>query len=124
VDKRLELDATATRGRNTYALSAYDDRQSDQVGQSNERSIGGTLSWIRQLWPNLTSSIGVSYANSRFLDGSGRTDNYYTGSASLTYVISRTASAQLSFVRADRESNQARNRLIDDLVTLSLQKSF
>ncbi len=124
LDKRFELDATATRGRNTYNLTAYDDRQSDQVGQSNTQAIGGTFGWIRQLWPNLTSNLSLGYARISFLDASSRTDNYYTASASLAYTLSRTASVQLSFVRSDRESNLKQNSLVDDLVTLSLQKRF
>ena len=123
-DKRFELDATATRGRNTYSLTAYDDRQSDQVGLSNTQGIGGTFAWARQLWPNLTSNLGASYERISFLDGSGRMDNYYVASASLAYTLSRSASVQLSLVRSDLESNQRQNSVVDDLVTLSLQKRF
>jgi len=124
LDKRFELDATATRGRNTFNVMAYDDRQSDQVGQSNQQAIGGTFGWIRQLWPNLTSNVSASYARISFLDGSGRADNYYAASANLAYTLSRTASMQLSFVRSDRQSSLKQNSLVDDLVTLSLQKQF
>jgi uncharacterized protein (PEP-CTERM system associated) len=124
LDKRFELDATATRGRNTYSVTVYDDRQSDQVGQSNTQAMGGTFGWIRQLWPNLTSNVNASYARIGYLDGSGRTDNYYAASASLAYTLSRTVNAQLSFSRSDRRSNVTQNNLVDDLVTLSVQKQF
>lgn len=124
VDKRFELDASATRGRNTYSLTAYHDRQSNQVGQSNTQAIGGTLGWIRQVWPNLTSDLNASYARITFLDASGRNDSYYAVSASLVYALSRTASVQLSLVRSDRQSNERQNSVVDDLITLSLQKQF
>jgi uncharacterized protein (PEP-CTERM system associated) len=123
-DKRFELDATATRGRNTYSVTAYDDRQSDQVGQSNTQAIGGAFGWSRQVWPNLTSNVYASYARISFLDGSGRADNYYAASATLAYTLSRTATVQLSLVRSDRESNQKQNSVVDDLITVSLQKQF
>lgn len=105
-------------------MTAYDDRQSDQVGQSNTQAIGGTFGWIRQLWPNLTSNLSAGYARIGYLDGTGRTDNYYVASGSLAYTLSRTATVQLSLVRSDTQSNQKQNSLVDDLVTLSLQKQF
>ena len=123
-DKRFELDATATRGRNTFTVTGYHDRQSDQVGQSNTQGIGGVFGWSRQLWPDLTSNLSASYERISFLDGSGRKDNYYYASAALVYTLSRTASVQFSFLRSDRESNQKQNNLVDDLVTLSLTKQF
>ena len=124
LDKRFSLDATATRGRNTYSVAAYDDRQSDQVGQANTQAIGGTFNWFRQLWPNLTSNLNLGYARISFLDGTNRADNYYTASATFAYTLSPTVTAQLSLVRSDRESNQKQNSLVDDLVTLSVQKRF
>jgi uncharacterized protein (PEP-CTERM system associated) len=124
LDKRFELDATATRGRNTYTVTAYHDRQSDQVGQSNTQGIGGALAWTRQLWPNLTSNLGASYERISFLDASGRKDNYYSASAGLTYTLSRTASVQFSLLRSDTQSNQKQSNVVDDLVTLSLTKQF
>lgn len=124
LDKRFELDAAATRGRNTYSLTAYHDHQSDQIGRSNTQVIGGSFTWSRQMWPNLTANLGASYANIGFLDGTGRVDNYYTAGANLAYTLSRTASVQLSLTRSDRESNQKQNSVVDDLITVSLQKQF
>ena len=124
LDKRFQLDASATRGRNTYSLLAYADQQSEQVNAANERAIGGSFTWSRQLWPRLTSNFSATYANIGFLDGSGRNDNYYSASASLVYTLARDATAQISFVRSDRVSSQTQNNLVDDLITFSVQKRF
>jgi len=124
LDKRFKLDLTATRGRNTYTATAFDERQSEQLSAGNTQAIGGQLNWSRLLWPDLTSNVSGSYSNISFLDGSGRVDNYYSASANLTYSVSRTVSTQLSVTRSDRESNQPLNSLIDDLITISIQKKF
>jgi uncharacterized protein (PEP-CTERM system associated) len=124
LDKHFEIDATATRERNTYNFTTYIDSQSEQVQASNTQSFAGTASWTRQLWPDLTSTLGASYTRVNFLDGSGRADNYYFANAGLTYSLSATASVSLTYVRSDRRSNEPGDDLLDDLVTLSVTKRF
>ena len=124
LDKSFQLDLTLTRGRTTYSVTAFDDQQSAQVANSNQQVISGTLSWTRQLWPNLSGSASATYSNISFRDGSGRVDTYYSLYAGLSYTLSRTASAQLSFSRSARLSNQPGNSLVDDLIAVSMQKQF
>lgn len=125
LDKRYEMDVEAVRGRNSYFFAAYDEKQSGQtLGTSNERIVGTTLSWIRQLWPNLSSNVTGGYSHSVFQDGTGRVDNLYTVSLGLAYAISPTATANLAATRYDRRSNVAADGLIDDVVTVSLHKEF
>lgn len=125
LDKRYEADVEATRGRNNYFFSAYDEKRSGQtLGTSNERILGTTLSWIRQLWPNLSSNVTGGYSRSLFQDGSGRVDNLYTVSFGLAYAISPTATTNLAATRYDRRSNFAAESLVNDVVTISLHKEF
>ena len=129
LDKRYEADIEATRGRNGYFFSAYDEKHTGQNfalfgTASNERIIGTSLTWTRQLWPNLSSFMNGSYSHSSFLDGSGRVDNLYSASANLVYSISATASAALSITRYQRNSNFPGQSIINDVVAASVHKQF
>jgi uncharacterized protein (PEP-CTERM system associated) len=125
LDKRYELDVEATRGRNTYTFAGYNEKHTGNTfATANERITGTTLSWMRQLWPNLSSTVSGAYSRSLFQDGSGRVDDLYSVSLNLAYTVSATATANLSATRYDRMSNQAVNSLVDDVVTVSLHKQF
>ncbi len=125
LDKRYQADVEATRGRNNYYFTAYDEKQSGQTfSASGQHVIGTTLSWGRQLWPNLSSTLSGAYSRSMFQDGSGRVDNLYSVSLGLAYTISPTATANLSATRYDRRSNTEGDSLADDVITVSLHKQF
>lgn len=126
LEKRLQTIVEATRGRNTYLISAYDVKQSGQrtTFSPPENIVGGSLAWTRQLWPNLASNAGANYYRASFQDGSGRVDNSYSVSLGLAYNISPTATVKLALSRFDTRSNIAANSLVNDLITASIRKQF
>jgi uncharacterized protein (PEP-CTERM system associated) len=138
IDKRFTTTVLVTRGRNNYSLTAYDDRASGaalsrQFGtvnpgflssNGNARTVGASATWRRQLWPNLTSNLTGNYGRTQFLDGSGRKDHFYVMSGSLNYAFSATLTGLLSALRSSTISNGSQNTINDDVITVSLQKSF
>jgi len=123
LEKRLEADAQTTRGRNTFYATGYDIRESGQT-ISAERIFGGSASWQRSLWEQLSSIAGAAYYRTLFEDGSGRKDKTYDVSVGLTYALSPTAGARLTFSRFDTRSNFPAESLINDLIMISLRKQF
>ena len=122
---RTEADATFTSGRNSYFATVYETKESGNSGTiSAEKIRGGSVSWNRQLWPDLSSNLGGAYNHNIFEDNSGRTDDFYSAFFGLNYNFGRDASANLSISRSDTESNIATNSVANDIITVSLQKKF
>jgi uncharacterized protein (PEP-CTERM system associated) len=124
LDKTFNTSIQEVRGRNTYSVTAFDTTETTTIPPTNQREIGGSLSWNRQLWPDLTSTLAASYTNTNFGGGTGRIDSLYTFSAALSYTLSETATATLSLSRFDLESNAAGNGTTNDLVAIQVQKKF
>ncbi len=124
-EKRFQVDATTTRERNSYSVSAYDVKISgDQRFITNERIFGATLGWGRQLRPGLRLDTGATFYRALFENGSSEQDNSYALSLKLTYTISPTASASLSVSRIDTSSNVPSSALVNDVALISLRKQF
>lgn len=126
IDKRFQTTILATRGRNSYSVTGYEDRESGAsiINNGNAKTFGGTVNWTRQLWRTLASNVGGEYDDITFEDGSGRRDTVYVVNAGLTYNFSPTLTGQLYFLRYARQSNFAQDTLINDILTVSLQKQF
>ena len=130
-DKRFQTTVLATRGRNTYSVTGFEDQASGAAVSSgvsgtngSARTYGGGVNWTRQLWPNLASNLGGQYNDITYQDGSGRRDTLYIINAGLTYTFSPTLTGQLYFSRFSRQSNIALDSLDNDILTVSLQKQF
>ncbi len=122
---RAEADVAFTSGRNTYLATMYDSKETSNSSViSGEKILGGSVSWTRQLWPDLTSNLGGAYNHDIFEDGTGRIDDYYSAFFGLAYNFARDASANLLISRSDTESNFASDSLENDIITVSLQKRF
>lgn len=131
IDKRFQTTVLATRGRNSYSVTGFEDRQSGAAtgiafssNNSNAITDGGTVNWGRQLWRNLSSNLAGTYSEISFEDGSGRKDTLYVISAGLTYTFSSTLNGHLNFSRFSRQSNIAIDSLDNDILMVSLQKQF
>ena len=137
IDKRFTTTVLITRGRNNYSIMAYEDRASGSTlapgfasapglvaTNGNARTLGISANWGRQLWPNLASNLSGNYGRTSFLDGSGRKDHFYVITGNLSYSLSVSLTGQLSFSRSSTISSNFLNTINDDVVTISLQKSF
>lgn len=125
LERRFELDADVTRGRNRYSAAVYDVKDSGDVAAiASERIIGGAIGWDRQLWPNLSFTAGAAYYRASFLDGSGRIDNSYNIDLGLVYTLSLKTTARLTVSRLDTESNSVANSVVNDLVMVFIRKQF
>ena len=124
LDKSFSVNIRETRGRDTYVVTAFDTTETINFPAINQREIGASVAWNRQLWPDLSSNLSAGYNNTNFGDGSGRVDDLYTFSAGLSYTLSETATATLSLSRFERLSNAAGGSLNDDIIALLVHKSF
>ncbi len=122
---RSEADATFTSGRNSYFATVYDVKETSNSGTiASEKIRGGSVTWNRQLWPDLTSNLGGSYNRDTFEDGIGRIDDFYSAFFGLAYNFGPDASANMLISRSDTESNIATNSVENDIITVSLRKQF
>jgi uncharacterized protein (PEP-CTERM system associated) len=144
--KTAELDAVLTKERNTYSTRLFETKESGNstatlsttlaaggisaTGATSasavtaERLMGGSFTWDRKLWLDLTGTAGAGYTRTLFLDGSGRRDKTYTLSLALAYTLSRTATANITLSRSDLRSNIAVDSLVVDTVTATIRKQF
>ncbi|HUN51561.1 MAG TPA: TIGR03016 family PEP-CTERM system-associated outer membrane protein [Candidatus Sulfotelmatobacter sp.] len=124
LDKLGTVTAQTTRGRNTYSITASDEIRKTDVPPQNEEVVSGFASWRRQLWPDLSSSLGASYSHINFGDGTGRVDQLYTINLGLTYTVSPNATASLNVSRSDQISTSATENITTDLVAFLFSQKF
>lgn len=125
LQRRAEVDFAATRGRDSYSLSAYELKISGSNGVVTAEKIDGlTAGWTRQLRPELTLKTSGTYFRATFQDGSGRNDNSYALSLGLAYALSAKTSAELTIYRFDTQSNFPGNTVTNDVITATLRKKF
>jgi len=83
----------------------------------------GTASWTHSIHDNLTLSASGSYGIRWFTDPGGR-NKFAALTASLRYAISETLSSSLSYAFYDLNSTQAGQTMYQDVLVLSLTKTF
>lgn len=125
LERRAELDFSTTRWRNTFSASLYDVKTSgSSANVISERVRGGSVGWVRQVWPDLSLIGGGAYYRATFLDGTGRHDNSYTLAVGLAYSLSPKAIVRLDVSRTDTRSNFAPDSIASDLIIATIGKQF
>jgi len=121
--KTFQATVLTTQGRNTFmAVASYSTEQFDQP-PSREKVWTGGLNWSRQLWPNLTSNFGATYERTVF-DTLSQNSNLYSLNANLVYTISPTAAATFTVLRSSSRQSSPTGKIDNDVVTVSLSKTF
>jgi uncharacterized protein (PEP-CTERM system associated) len=119
-----------TRGRNTYALSAFrTERESLNVDRT-EIVTGGTARIGRKLWPKLSGNVSASYTDTQD-DVSGDQVLVRLG-ASLQYSLADDLSSSLMYSFLDRSGDGAGGGLgggsaldlRENIVTVRIVKTF
>ena len=94
-----------TRGRNTYALSAFRTERESLGVDRTEIVTGGTARIGRQLWPKLSGDLSATYTHTED-DVSGDQDLVRLG-ASLQYLLGDDLSTALTYSFLDRSGDGA-----------------
>lgn len=122
---RFSLNFDLTSGRNTYSAEIFDEnREFDTRITDDTHTRGLVVSWARRLTPLMDFNIGASYARSDFPNQADREDDYYSATSGLSYRLSETARARLSYRRTDRRSTAPGSDLREDFVAVTLSKEF
>ena len=100
--KRWALTLSGTRGRTTYAASAfYSDYESDNTALDEER-YGGAISLRRELSQRLSIGGGFTYNLSKFASDNTN-DKFWNASANIEYQISKSLVGILEYSHSDRD---------------------
>jgi uncharacterized protein (PEP-CTERM system associated) len=113
--------------RNRYSIDIFDEiRTFDTTVQNNTHSRGLNLGFNRSLTPLLTLNLGASYSISKFENLGSREDDFYSATSGLSYRLSDTAQARLTYRHTARKSDGegAGSDIIEDFVAVSLTKEF
>lgn len=111
--------------RNRYNIEVFDEqREFDTTTQNNTHSRGVTLGFNRSLTPLLTLNLGGSYSVSEFENQAGREDDFYTATSGLSYRLSDTAEARLTYRHTARKSSAPNSDIIEEFVAVTLLKEF
>lgn len=111
--------------RNRYTLDIFDEkREFDVQTQNNTHSRGVILGFNRSLTPLLSFNLSGSYSVSTFENQSDREDDLYSANAGLSYRLSDTAQARLSYRHTERKSSAANSDLVENFVAVTLLKEF
>lgn len=122
---RFTLGFEHSSQRNRYTLDIFDEvRTFDSELQNNTHSRGITLGFNRSLTPFITFNLGGSYSTSEFENLGNREDEYYTATSGLSYRLSATAEARLSYRHTERKSDSPNSDIVEDFVAITLSKSF
>lgn len=122
---RFSLNLNLTSGRNTYSGEVFDEkREFDTLIANDTHTTGFVVNWTRRLTPLMDFNIGASYARSDFTNQADRKDDYYSATSGLSYRLSETAQARLSYRHTDRRSTAAGSDLREEFVALTLSKEF
>jgi uncharacterized protein (PEP-CTERM system associated) len=104
-----------------FQYAVYTAAGAGATGSTN--GVTGTAWWMHSLREDLTLNVGGSYGIRWFIDPGGH-NNFAALSSSLNYIISATLSASLSYAFYDVNSTQQGQTEYQDIVILSLTKTF
>ena len=112
--------------RNTYdARFTYEQRSSSSsVISSTQESYGVLASFGRSLNPDLRAILTLQYINTDYGSPDNRNDDLYRGSGSLSYALSETLHATVTYTYLARLSNAPGAAVRENTVILGLRKDF
>jgi uncharacterized protein (PEP-CTERM system associated) len=119
--RTLRFGLNGTRLRNTYRLDGFLSRRDSGDTDREQTVTGFSGSFTRALSPRLRLGINASLRNSEDEDSEQTTMQL---GSSLSYSLSETLTTTLSVQHLDRDSEDNRNDLSENTVTVSVRKSF
>jgi uncharacterized protein (PEP-CTERM system associated) len=119
-----------TRGRNTYAISAFRSWRDSLNVDREEIVTGGTLRIGRKLWPKLTGDVSASYTDTQ--DDAAGDEVLIRLGASLQYALAEDVTTSLTYSFLDRSGDGAGTGfgagsdldLRENVVTVRVLKEF
>jgi uncharacterized protein (PEP-CTERM system associated) len=127
--KRLNAVGKIDFERDHFTASVY--RFEDlQVAQStpgsgvSERATGANVTWSRELNPLTTANIGVGYARVNFAQPANTDEGLLTTGASVNYRFNASLTGWASYYLVDRSSPQPQFRVLANIVSVGLRKTF
>ena len=117
--------ATTSLDRDTISLNVqYAVYTAAGTGATGSTSgVTGTASWTHSLREDLTLNVSGSYGLRWFIDPGGH-NTFGAFSTALNYAISATLNTSLSYSFYDLNSTQAGQTMYQDVVLLTLSKTF
>lgn len=122
--RRLTLGLNGTRRRFTFGTTIFYETREFELRNKTETSYGGGLRFGRSHTPRLSSALSLNY---RHLDPDeipNKIKNEGWASASLSYQVSPTVSAQLTYDFTLRRTDKSPEDMHENAVSLILRKTF
>ena len=112
-----------TRGRNTFGLNSSVTTRTQLPANTEDTvlTFGGNIN--RRIWPDLTGGISTSYSATTE-SASGVEDFSVNGSLFLSYSIMKNLNGNLQYNFLYRDSDIDTNDLQENVISVSLSKSF
>jgi len=123
--RQLAVLLTANRGRNTFILRLSNEERENSGSSLDETVRAITGQWTHRVNQTVDANLSLTYRETDF-GASGRVDDYISGTARVNYRLSSSTLASVSYSHAQRESSGSTTAadFEENLVTLSLRKSF
>lgn len=122
--RRYSIGLNGVRRRTSYGTSLfYEEREFDTAART-EVGYGGSLQLGRQHTPRLSSAISFSYRHFDPDDGTDQVENEGSVASSVSYQVSNTARAALSYQFSLRRVNKSPDDFHENSVTVTLSKTF
>lgn len=90
----------------------------------SERAIGGNASWVHNLTPLLTASVGLGYSRLTFPSSITPNLKLISGGASVSYLLTQSLSSWASYYYVDRMSSEPGFNVTSDTVLVGISKKF
>jgi uncharacterized protein (PEP-CTERM system associated) len=127
--RRLRGTADIVLARNHIAASIFRSEelsiaQSKSGTGTSQDSMGGTLTWSREISPLTTANFAIEYTHFNFTSAVQSELNFMSIGAAISHRLTSSLTAWAGYNRLDRKASQAQPRLTSDRIFVGLNKSF
>jgi uncharacterized protein (PEP-CTERM system associated) len=122
--KRFDLSLNGSRRRNTFNGGVFWESRDTEATNIEEIAIGANVGLGRKLSRRTNGNLNFTYRNTDFGTSDNKTENEYLFSAGMSYQIFGDLKATANYNLTYRNVNNARDDLMENAITVGLQKSF
>ncbi|MBT5108741.1 MAG: TIGR03016 family PEP-CTERM system-associated outer membrane protein [Rhodospirillaceae bacterium] len=123
LQKNFSIALTGASGRNTFAISGTGNVREDLTANTEDVTVGLTVTLDRRIWPNLDGGVNGN-VSSTIQSASGAEDVIFNSGAFLTYTLGQNFSGTLRYDYLNRDSQGEIDDVEENAISLSLQKQF
>jgi len=109
ISKNLQASVGYNRGRSTFTITAYDQRQEYQDNVNDEHTYGGGASWKRSLTPRTRSLLQGNWYRTDYSQGDQGDNDFWLTQIGLEHSFTPNTSGQLSYTHFNNSGTNDTN---------------